>query len=78
MSCADCAKLEKKIRVMQSDFDFELRKLSEDKSTEKALFEINLQKDIRKWQEKYNKERLDHEENSKKWLQKIDSVTLEC
>lgn len=55
MSCLECAKLEKKIRVMQADFDFEIRKLSEDKSTEKALFEISVQKDIRKWQEKYTK-----------------------
>lgn len=50
MNCNECARLEKKLRVLQADFDFEFRKLSEDKSTEKALFEINAQKEVRKWQ----------------------------
>ena len=55
MSCEECRKKDKKIRVIQSDYDFELRKTIEDKAEEKALFEISIQKDIRKWQEKYQK-----------------------
>jgi len=32
MNCADCARLDKKIKVMLSDHEFELRKLAEDKA----------------------------------------------
>jgi len=46
---------------MLSDHEFELRKLREDKAEEKALFELSIQKELRKWQERYNKERFDHE-----------------
>lgn len=50
MNCTECSKFDKKIKVMLSDHQFELRKLSEDKAEEKALFEINIQKELRKWQ----------------------------
>lgn len=46
---------DKKIKVMESDYEFELRKIKEDKAEEKALFEISLQKELRKWQDKYQK-----------------------
>ena len=58
--------------MLQADFEFEFRKLSEDKSTEKALYEISTQKEMRKWMEKYSKEKKDHEEDNKKWIQKFD------
>lgn len=38
MSCPECIKLGKMVKVLESDHEFELRKLSEDKSTERALF----------------------------------------
>lgn len=60
------------MKIMLSDHEFELRKITEDKAEEKALFEINMLKQMRKWQDKYHKQKLDHEENSKKWLNKID------
>lgn len=31
-----------------------------------------MQKDVRKWQEKYTKEKAMHDEATKKWLAKID------
>ncbi len=60
MNCLECVKLEKKLRIQLSDHEFELRKLAEDKSTEKALYEINIQKEVRRWQERYHKEKQDH------------------
>jgi hypothetical protein len=78
MNCADCARLDKKIKIMASDHEFELRKLAEDKAEEKAIFEINIQKELKKWQEKYYKEKAEHEEDSKKWLNKIDETTANC
>jgi len=55
MSCEECRKKDKRIRVIQSDCDFELRKTIEDKAEEMALFEITTQKDLRRWQDKYHK-----------------------
>lgn len=57
MNCHECARLDKKTKVMLADYEFELRKLAEDKAEEKALFEVNLNKELRKWQEKYHKEK---------------------
>ncbi len=44
MSCEECLKREKKMKIMLSDHEFELRKITEDKAEEKALFEINMLK----------------------------------
>jgi hypothetical protein len=60
--------------VQLSDHEFELRKLAEDNSTQKALYEISMQKELRRYQDRYHKEKQDHEENARKWLAKIDSV----
>lgn len=78
MSCSECVARDKKIKVMESDFEFELRKIAEDKAEEKALFEISLQKELKKWQDKYQKQKLDHEENNKKWLSTIDTQASIC
>ena len=75
MSCAECHRTQKQLKVIQSDYEFELRKLAEDNSTEKAIFEVNTQKELRKWQEKYAKEKTTHEEATKKWLAKVDELT---
>lgn len=78
MSCEECLKKDKKIKIIQSDYDFQLRKTIEDKAEQKALYEISVQKEIRKWQDKYQKQKLDHDQNSKKWLNKIDEQTSKC
>lgn len=50
--CTSCQNLNKKLRVLQADYDFEIKKISEDKSTEKALYELNTNREIKKLQEK--------------------------
>ena len=75
MSCSECPHLARKLKVMQADYEFELRKQAEDHSSDKAIYEVNLQKDVRKWQDKYSKEKSMHEEATKKWLAKVDEVT---
>lgn len=35
--CSSCHNLNKRLKVLQADYDFEIKKISEDKSTEKAL-----------------------------------------
>jgi len=44
MECSKCTELERKLRIMKSDYEFEIKKMQEDKSTEKAMYEIHLQK----------------------------------
>ena len=44
MNCEECCKKDKKIRVLESDHEFELRKTMEDNAEEKVLFEVNLQR----------------------------------
>jgi hypothetical protein len=39
--CPSCQVLHKKLKILQADYDFEIKKLNEDKSTEKALYELN-------------------------------------
>ena len=78
MNCEDCIRKDKNIKVMLSDHSFELRKLTEDKAEEKALYEISIQKQLRKWQDKYHKEKQDHDQNTKKWLSKIDEQAQHC
>lgn len=75
MSCTQCPQLTRQLKVMQADYEFELRKQAEDHSSDKAIYEVNMQKDLRKWQEKHAKEKAAHEESTKKWLAKVDEVT---
>lgn len=46
--------------------------MAEDYSTEKALYEVAMQKEMRKMTEKYEKEREQHEQDNKKWIDKYD------
>lgn len=55
--CPSCHALEKQLKVQRADYEFQLKKIKEDQSTEKAMYEIHLQKQIRKWQEAYHKEK---------------------
>ena len=66
--CDKCIQLTKKLNILQADYDFEIKKMSEDKSTEKALFEISMQKELRKMTEKYQKEKQLHDDDNKKWI----------
>lgn len=42
--CKQCEQYVKRMNILTSDFEFEIKKIQEDKSTEKALYEIHLQK----------------------------------
>lgn len=42
--CLSCQNLNKKLRILQADYDFEIKKLNEDRSTEKALYELSTNK----------------------------------
>ncbi len=44
MSCEECMKADKKLKVMAADHSFQIKKLNEDKAEEKALFQIGVQK----------------------------------
>lgn len=43
-SCNQCVEKEKKLKILIADYEFELKKIQEDKSTEKAMYEIYLHK----------------------------------
>lgn len=55
--CSQCLGLEKQLKVQQADYEFQIKKIKEDKSTEKAIYEVHLQKEVRKWQDAYQKEK---------------------
>ncbi len=42
--CSQCADKEKKLKIMIADYEFQIKKIQEDKSTEKAMYEIYLHK----------------------------------
>lgn len=38
------------------------------------MYEIHLQKEVRRWQETYEKEKVLREDESKKWMEKYDGT----
>ncbi len=73
-ACPHCQEKEKKMRVIQSDTEFELKKMTEDLAEEKVLLEMQFQKEYKKAMEKYNKEKKEREDENKKWMTKYDSM----
>lgn len=47
-TCPHCQEKEKKMRVIQSDTEFELKKMTEDLAEEKVLLEMQFQKEYKK------------------------------
>jgi|JI9StandDraft_2_1071091.scaffolds.fasta_scaffold1939602_1 hypothetical protein len=56
-SCEECKAKEKRLKIMQSDADFEIKKMTEDLAQEKVLLEMQYQKEHKKVMEKYFKEK---------------------
>lgn len=48
--CSSCKNLNQRLKILQADYDFEIKKISEDKSTEKAMLELNTNREIKKLQ----------------------------
>ena len=40
--CTSCQNIQKKLKILQADYDFEIKKLNEDKSSEKVLYELSM------------------------------------
>lgn len=72
--CKGCQRLHKQLQVQKADYEFEIKKIKEDQSTEKAMYEIHLQKEVRRWQENYHKEQSLREDESRNWLLKYDAT----
>ena len=71
--CANCQRLQKQLNVQKADYEFEIKKVQEDKSTEKAMYEIHLQKELRRWQDSFHKEQSLREDEARNWLIKHDA-----
>ena len=73
-SCPNCQQREQECRVLQSDLEFEIKKVKEDLAQEKVTLELQYQKETKKVIDKYHKKRSMREEETRKWLNKYDGM----
>ena len=72
--CEQCHSKDKKIRILQADIDFEIKKMNEDLAQEKVLLELQYQKQNKKINQKYMKEKQERDAENRKWLMKYDKM----
>lgn len=72
--CAGCLRLSKQLQVQKADYQFEIKKIQEDKSTDKAMYELHLQKELRRWQDSFHREQSQREDEAHNWLLKYDAT----